>query len=223
MRWSVRTTPPPLTPSTQNQVVPACAQALQNQIIERCVAELQVSRSAATDAPVRSPHYCKSVRSVTATYRMTNKPAPTAPTFYVASVLKPLQVFLDESCQLLVWPQACTRAWRRPLTALQSDDAKQQWVMSVAEPVTAQFVTFAGDVLQTLQQTNRFLNKIVKRTSTSGNGAAALSDTDKITLQLYLDVQEFGAQLDTFKARNVKSFGDLVELVSAGEAFVVGK
>lgn len=60
-------------------------------IIKRCIDNLQP------------------LRSIPATYRMTNKPIPEHPTFFVANILTPITEFIRSGGESL--PESTKRAW----------------------------------------------------------------------------------------------------------------
>lgn len=53
-----------------------------------------------------------------------------------------------------------------------------------------------------------------------GADAGGMTDSDKITLQLHLDVMEFGRQLERFgvQGEQLPAFGKLLESVTPGQA-----
>lgn len=53
----------------------------------------------------------------------------------------------------------------------------------------------ATDLLATVRKTESSLKRLKKTSAAEGEGGAAMSDSDKIGLQLFLDVQEFGVQV----------------------------
>ena len=123
--------------------------------------------------------FLKHVRGITATYRMTNRPMPSRPSHYVSSVLRPLGELQKSSV---------------------SGDLMAELRDFVARKVTAKYDETAEDLLRTVQQTESSLKRLKER-QTQGAGevegaAAKASDADKIRLQLFLDVQEYGRQLE---------------------------
>mmetsp|Transcript_5781 Transcript_5781/g.20032 ORF Transcript_5781/g.20032 Transcript_5781/m.20032 type:complete len:146 (+) Transcript_5781:151-588(+) len=110
---------------------------------------------------------------------MTNRPMPSRPSHYVSSVLRPLGELQKSSV---------------------SGDLMAELRDFVARKVTAKYDETAEDLLRTVQQTESSLKRLKER-QTQGAGevegaAAKASDADKIRLQLFLDVQEYGRQLE---------------------------
>jgi hypothetical protein len=138
-------------------VPPTIAAALVSDVVQRSGAELAA------------------IRSITAAYRMTNKPAPRAASAYVARVLQPLERFLNADATAAI--QTATR---------------RAWVERAAAEITDAFAANANELLATVQRSEDFLRRIVKKTTgTSETGASDLSDTDKIALQIFLDVAAY--------------------------------
>ena len=132
----------------------------------------------------------RQIKGITATYRMTNKPAPTRHSHFVPGVTQPLRAILDGP---------------RLSTSL-SADAKQSFSHAVALVVTSRYEELARELVTTVKKTESSLRRLRERRAAGGPGAAAtpaggdsdMSDTDKICRQLVLDAQEFGRQLAKF-------------------------
>ena len=124
----------------------------------------------------------KHVRGITATYRMTNRPMPSRPSHYVSSVLRPLDDLQKSFRQTQVSPQL--------MNELRD---------YVAQKVTIKYDETAVDLLRTVHQTESSLKRLKeKQVSAQGGGQGKdgkASDAEKICLQLFLDVQEYGNQL----------------------------
>jgi hypothetical protein len=173
--------------------VPRLATSVRTAVTRRCVAELQP------------------IRAVPAAYRMMSRAAPRSASTYVPRVLEPLAAFVSSA------------------TALSAAE-RSAWTSIVAADVTSSFASLVTEVVHTVQQSQAFLQKLVRRpgasaavaTAGAGSGAtapnAALTDVDKILLQLYIDVQEYGARLATLDVRGV-GFERLEELVADGRQF----
>ncbi len=73
------------------------------------------------------------------------------------------------------------------------------------------------DLLNTVQHAEAVRKKMVKKSQS--NQAGSISDVEKIYIQLYLDVDAFGAQLIRFGIRrdDFKPYQQLLEAVSMGK------
>ena len=126
-------------------------------------------------------HQCcsmlQAVRGITATYRMTNKPAPTAPSPFVAHILKPLSEYRSR------W------GGRLPVGI----EAAEGWEVRVAEAVTERYIQAVEELISTVLQMEEALRKRkssrAQRASTIGSGGP--SDTEKILMQLRLDADAY--------------------------------
>jgi hypothetical protein len=180
--------------ATLGGVSTALADALLHDVVQRCTAELAA------------------MKAITGAFRMTNKPAPRAASAYVARVLAPLERFLTPDSAATGGVTAATR---------------RQWAQSAAAATTEAFAANATELLATVQRSDGFLRRIVKRQDNqSATGAAAaaesLSDTEKISLQLYLDVKEYSARvrrLDDLDRNADIGLSRLQEMVAEFEKF----
>mmetsp|Transcript_36950 Transcript_36950/g.104270 ORF Transcript_36950/g.104270 Transcript_36950/m.104270 type:complete len:768 (-) Transcript_36950:202-2505(-) len=129
----------------------------------------------------------KQLRGITATYRLTTRPMPTRPSHYVAGVLVALRQF-RELPQAAGLPAAVSKGL----------------VTMCAERVSRSYADMANDLLTTMKKTQDSLKRLKKGraqkpdTVVGGSGEQA-TDQEKITLQLFLDVQEYGRQLQSFE------------------------
>ena len=137
------------------------------------------------DVLKQSVDLLKHVRGITATYRMTNRPMPSRPSHYVSSILRPLSELKQSFSKTNV-----------------SQELVKELLDYVAKEVSVKYDETAEDLLRTVHQTESSLKRLKERQvqatgSSQGTGAAAsdASDADKIRLQLFLDVQEYGKQL----------------------------
>ena len=116
---------------------------------------------------------------------MTNRPMPSRPSHYVSSILRPLSELKQSFSKTNV-----------------SQELVKELLDYVAKEVSVKYDETAEDLLRTVHQTESSLKRLKERQvqatgSSQGTGAAAsdASDADKIRLQLFLDVQEYGKQL----------------------------
>ncbi|KAG9451220.1 hypothetical protein H6P81_011185 [Aristolochia fimbriata] len=137
----------------------------------------------------------RQLKGITATYRMTNKPLPVRHSPYVSGVLRPLKAFLDgEHASYL------------------TTKARNELLRGAAERITGRYNEMASDLVNVARKTESSLLRI-RQGAQRRAGANAdqvdqnISDTDKICLQLFLDVQEYG--------RNLSAIGIAAEEIPA--------
>ena len=152
----------------------------------------------------------RQIKGITATYRMTNKPAPTRHSHFVPGVTQPLRAILDG-------PR---------LSATLGADGKRSFAHAVALVVTSRYEELARDLVTTVKKTESSLRRLRERRAAGAPGTAAvpaggaadsdMSDTDKICRQLVLDTQEFGRQLAKFgvDATSLPPFKELWTVVA---------
>ncbi|XP_062029511.1 conserved oligomeric Golgi complex subunit 2 [Rosa rugosa] len=150
----------------------------------------------------------RQLKGITATYRMTNKPLPVRHSPYVSGVLRPLKVFLDGE-----------RASR-----YLKEDAKNELVLSAATEITGRYYELAADLVSVARRTETSLQRIRQGAQRRGGANADVldhnvSDTDKICMQLFLDIQEYGRNLAVLgvDAANIKSYRSLWECVAPAD------
>ncbi|KAI8593705.1 oligomeric golgi complex component, COG2-domain-containing protein [Geranomyces variabilis] len=152
----------------------------------------------------------KNVQEISPQYRMTRKEAPTKHSYFVPSIFAPLSSFFDNNQNLA------------------NSSAALEWTTNVADNVAAKYLATISAVLQNLKVNEDFALSKAKKPRRGGGSAAvaavtgaseeALSDFDKIRLQLYFDVQEFGRQIDALGSDS-KSLTALTELKAAVQPF----
>lgn len=129
----------------------------------------------------------EAVRGITATYRMTNKRAPEWASPYVSKILDPLRA---------VEPDV---AGKIPPYALEPPG----WKVEVLEAVLSHYLEATRELLNSVEQMEDALKKRKQRTGkplgATGEGGErpvrALSDSEKIKLQLLLDVVAFAEEM----------------------------
>nr|CCC95633.1 unnamed protein product [Trypanosoma congolense IL3000] len=143
----------------------------------------------------------QNIRSVKSIYTHTRKPLPTAPSWYVTSIVEPVRHF-------------CVGVQNR----LAPEEARAA-VMNIVVEVVDRFRAIAKDMLVTVKKTEESWEKLRRRkeqasaSSPTSNRAATVSsrptaetatDRDKMTLQLYFDaralVDEVKAMLESLTA-----------------------
>uniref|UniRef100_A0A8U7MSR6 Conserved oligomeric Golgi complex subunit 2 n=1 Tax=Corvus moneduloides TaxID=1196302 RepID=A0A8U7MSR6_CORMO len=165
----------------------ACVPTLNNRIIQ--------------DLTESSFAYLKSALEVPRLYRRTNKEVPTKASPYVDSALKPFHRLQNDYRDTLKQPMI------------------HQWLEGALSESTQKYYETVSDVLSSVKKMEESLKRLkqARRTTTSNpvgtNGG--MSDDNKIRLQLALDVEYFGEQVQKMglETSSIKSFSALAELV----------
>uniref|UniRef100_A0A131XXY3 Conserved oligomeric Golgi complex subunit 2 n=1 Tax=Ixodes ricinus TaxID=34613 RepID=A0A131XXY3_IXORI len=143
--------------------------------------------------------HLKAVADIPRLYRRTNREVPSKPSNYVAQVLVPLATLKSKTTQDF------GVAWQ------------PEWTGAALEQVTKQYTLLTQEVLVSVRKMEDSLKRLKRARDRTPVPEGAASDDDKIRLQLCLDVQHFGAQmeeLDTARS-SVPSYGALLEIVEA--------
>ncbi|XP_005405048.1 PREDICTED: conserved oligomeric Golgi complex subunit 2 [Chinchilla lanigera] len=147
--------------------------------------------------------YLRSALEVPRLYRRTNKEVPTTASSYVDSALKPFY-------QL----QSGHRDKVKPTVM-------HQWLEGALSESTHKYCETVSDVLNSVKKMEESLKRLKQArraptTSTVGP-SVGMSDDDKIRLQLALDVEYLGEQIQKMglQTSSIKSFEALTELVAA--------
>ncbi|GER31966.1 conserved oligomeric Golgi complex subunit [Striga asiatica] len=143
----------------------------------------------------------RQMKGITATYRMTNKPPPVRHSLYVSGVLRHLKVqpFLQISASLLKFGFQGFLEGERAATYL-TKDVKQELIHGAAFEITRRYYEIASELVSVARKTESSLQKIrlgaQRRAGASSDVSDNnISDTDKICMQLFLDIQEYGRNL----------------------------
>ncbi|XP_025706605.1 conserved oligomeric Golgi complex subunit 2 isoform X2 [Callorhinus ursinus] len=170
----------------------ACVPALSNRIIQ------DLSESCFS--------YLKSALEVPRLYRRTNKEVPTTASSYVDSALKPFY-------QL----QSGHKDKLKPAII-------QQWLEGALSESTHKYYETVSDVLSSVRKMEESLKRLKQARKSSpanpvGPSGGGMSDDDKIRLQLALDVEYLGEQIQKMglATKDIKSFPALAELVAAAK------
>ncbi|XP_027179730.1 conserved oligomeric Golgi complex subunit 2 [Coffea eugenioides] len=147
----------------------------------------------------------RQLKGITATYRMTNKPLPTRHSPYVSGVLRPIKTFLEGE-----------RA-----TAYLTEHIKNDLLQRTAFEITGHYNELATDLVTVARKTESSLQKIrlgaQRRAGASSDVSDHnVSDTDKICMQLFLDIQEYGRNLASLgvEAANIPAYRSLWQCVA---------
>ncbi|XP_071731750.1 conserved oligomeric Golgi complex subunit 2-like [Rutidosis leptorrhynchoides] len=153
----------------------------------------------------KSNEELKQLLGVFATYRMTKKPPPVRHSHYVSGVLRPLKVFLDGE-----------RA-AKYLTA----DTKEKLTQGAALKITGRYNELAAGIVNTARKTETSLQRIRmgaqrRAGATSDVSDHNVSEIDRICMQLFLDIQEYGRNLAVLgvEADKIPAYRSLWQLVA---------
>ncbi|XP_032286199.1 conserved oligomeric Golgi complex subunit 2 isoform X2 [Phoca vitulina] len=170
----------------------ACVPALSNRIIQ------DLSESCFS--------YLKSALEVPRLYRRTNKEVPTTASSYVDSALKPFYQLQSGHKDKL----------KRAII--------QQWLEGALSESTHKYYETVSDVLSSVRKMEESLKRLKQARKSSpanpvGPSGGGMSDDDKIRLQLALDVEYLGEQIQKMglATKDIKSFPALAELVAAAK------
>ncbi|KAJ8538774.1 hypothetical protein K7X08_030070 [Anisodus acutangulus] len=126
----------------------------------------------------------RQLKGITATYRMTNKPLPVRHSPYVSGVLRPLKEFLEGE---------------KAATCL-TNEMRNELLHGAALEITRRYNDLASELVNMSRRTESSLQKLrlgaQRRAGASSDVSDHnLSDTDKICMQLFLDIQEYARSL----------------------------
>ncbi|XP_054432704.1 conserved oligomeric Golgi complex subunit 2 isoform X2 [Pteronotus mesoamericanus] len=150
--------------------------------------------------------HLKGALEVPRLYRRTNKEVPTTASSYVDSALRPFH----------------------QLQSGHKDKLKhaiiQQWLQGALSESTHKYYETVSDVLHSVKKMEESLKRLKQARKTNpthpgGSSPGGMSDDDKIRLQLALDVEYLGEQIQKMglQTRDIKSFAALAELVAAAK------
>ncbi|XP_016051511.1 PREDICTED: conserved oligomeric Golgi complex subunit 2 isoform X2 [Miniopterus natalensis] len=150
--------------------------------------------------------YLKSALEVPRLYRRTNKEVPTTASSYVDSALKPLYQLQSGHKDKLKHARI------------------QQWLEGALSESTHKYYETVSDVLYSVKKMEESLKRLKQARKTTpanpgGSSTGGMSDDDKIRLQLALDVEYLGEQIQKLglQTKDIKSFPTLAELVAAAK------
>lgn len=142
--------------------------------------------------------HLKQVSDIPRLYRRTNKELPTKPCAYMNAVLSPVDAFFQE---------------QKPL--LDEDGGRgglHEWLAKIFQTIAGTYLENVSEVLVAVQKMEESLKRLKRVRDTrkvggggesaaesagaEGGGRGAISDDDKIRLQLYLDVSFFLGRME---------------------------
>lgn len=150
----------------------------------------------------------RQIKGITARYRMTPNLLPRKHSPYVAGVLRPLKVFLEGE---------------RAETYLE-EDAKKKLLNEAAAEITRRYYELADELVTMARKTESSLQRIRQGAQRRTGGSSDVSDnnvtdTDKIRMQLFLDIQEYGRNLAALgvEAANIPAYRSLWQIVAPSD------
>eukprot|EP00775_Hariotina_reticulata_P012760 gene12760-12889_t len=152
----------------------------------------------------------RQLKGITATYRMTAKGPPVRHSHYVVGVLQPLRQLLDSAGPVQRLP----------------DNLKLLLSRDVIDNINIRYNSLAEELLTTVKKTESSLKRLKKTRPGEGPDAAVataaggpMSDSDKICMQLFLDVEEHGRQIRNFglQAQQLESYRQLLAAVTPAD------
>jgi hypothetical protein len=135
---------------------------------------------------------------------MTNKPPPDSASAYVESTLLPLREFLSTY---------------EPIREELGASWQQTWEEEIIEAVTACYCEQVRLLMETVRQMDSALLRRSKMRTTSASGDK-MTDSTKISLQLSLDVEAYGVQIQIdfgFDPLRLPSYVELKEMIAVSE------
>ncbi|XP_043932010.1 conserved oligomeric Golgi complex subunit 2 [Protopterus annectens] len=148
----------------------------------------------------------KSASEVPRLYRRTNKEVPNKASQYLDSALKPLYQFQNDYKEIV------------------KQSTMEEWLRGALSESVQRYYETVSDVLSSVKKMEESLKRLKQArktvTSTSTGLNAGVSDDNKIRLQLALDVEYLGENVQKMglKTSDVKLFPALLELVLAAKA-----
>ncbi|KAJ0079753.1 hypothetical protein Patl1_24447 [Pistacia atlantica] len=144
-------------------------------------------------------------KAVEVSSMMTNKPLPVGHSPYVSGVLRPLKTLLDAE---------------RAMTYLSKETTKEL-LLGAATKITGCYHELAAELISVARKTESSLLKI-RQGAQRRAGASSdvsdhnVSDTDKICMQLFLDIQEYGRNLAALgvEAADIPAYRSLWQCVA---------
>lgn len=149
----------------------------------------------------RSVRFLKNSSEVPRLYRRTNKEVPTRASAYMDNALQPLHQLVTDSKNVV------------------KDSIIQEWLRVTLSDCTHRYFETISDVLSSVRKMEESLKRLKqarKTTTTSTVGVnAGPSDDSKIRLQLALDVEYLGEQIQKMglQPSDITMFSSLLELV----------
>lgn len=150
---------------------------------------------------IQCAQHLKLVMDIPRLYRKTNREVPTKPSGYVILILKPLETFISD------------------VTGLISEDLRTRWLKDIIDATTKQYFAVTSDVITSIKKMEDSLKRLKRARDKSAGQivSGAMTDDDKIRLQLIIDAEHFGHQIENLGVSkgNIKSYEELMEVVES--------
>ncbi|XP_054154324.1 conserved oligomeric Golgi complex subunit 2-like [Oppia nitens] len=148
----------------------------------------------------------KQVNDLPRLYRKTNKEVPTKASNYISNCIDLMTSITSNKEQ--VW--------------------SIEWTRHVLNETTTNFKQFTSEVLTSVQKIEDSLKRLKKlkignQSNQLKNNLNNMSDDDKIRLQIYYDVQEYGKQIEEklkIDCKSIKSFNELFDMTNASKNLI---
>ncbi|XP_020580665.1 conserved oligomeric Golgi complex subunit 2 [Phalaenopsis equestris] len=151
----------------------------------------------------RSFEDLKQLKGITATYRLTDK-LPVRHSPYVSGILWPLKAFLDGDSVVFL-----------------TKELLNELLYCIAERITGRYYEMAADVVNLARKTESSLLRLrqgAQRRAGASSDALDnnISNSEKICMQLFLDIQEYGRNLASIgvEAADISTYRSLWQLVA---------
>ncbi|CAK7336686.1 unnamed protein product [Dovyalis caffra] len=151
----------------------------------------------------------KDVKAIATTFRMTNKPIPTRHSLYVSGLLTPLKKdFLDMEKH-------------NPYLTKETINELRH---GAATAITGRYYDMVAEIVSVARKTESSLQRLKKgaqrRAGVSSDVSdPTVSDTDKLCMQYFLDIQEYGRTLSTLgvDAKEIPAYRSLWQCVAPSD------
>ncbi|KAJ8308390.1 hypothetical protein KUTeg_013264 [Tegillarca granosa] len=147
--------------------------------------------------------HLRQVNDIPRLYRRTNREVPSKPSTYISSLLKPLQLFVDEHESVL------------------GQNQKIEIFQQVFTQLGEQYHSVTADVLLSVKKMEDSLKKLRKvRGTDKSSGSQGMTDDDKIRTQLVIDIENYGRQISSYGIQqdSLESYNKLLQLSSEAKA-----
>lgn len=141
------------------------------------------------------------VKSISNTYRFTQRAAPTEASDYAKKLLEPVNIIFANK-ELYI-----------------SEEEKIEWTNSVFEKLSLLFSQQAHQLIKSIQKTQDFLDRKQKKSEQD----QGISDTQKMYMQLVFDIKEYETQLTkdfNFDIEKSENFSSLKEIIQNAEKWI---
>ncbi|RCI01356.1 Conserved oligomeric Golgi complex subunit 2 [Rhizopus stolonifer] len=152
--------------------------------------ESKITTSITNRISLTNAENLKLVKSMTNQYRHSNKSEPKEPSYFIPKLFNPVHELIQ------IYRNTANK------------EVDPLWIKSIVDLIIQEYAATVNDLLSNLNKSEESLKK-------SKNTKGQLSDEDKIRLQLYLDVEQVGAELKNIKidTADIDSYPTLLQTV----------